>query len=223
MNDRPPVRSFVRREGRITPAQQRALAELLPRYGIAFENRLLEPQAAFGRAAPLAMEIGFGNGEALCAMAAADPRHNYLGVEVWRPGVGRLLRCLAEAELDNVRVITEDAVVVLRQGLTKDSLDALYVFFPDPWPKKRHHKRRLVNPAFLDLAASRIRAGGRLHVATDWQDYADEVRELLAAHPGFREDVPVSPGRPAWRPATRYERRGEGLGHAVADLVYLRT
>lgn len=216
------VRSFVRREGRLTPAQARALEELYPVYGLEHPGPLLEPAALFCRDAPLTLEIGFGNGEALLAEAAAHPERDYLGIEVHRPGVGRVLNQLRERDLENVRVICADAVEVLGDRLPAGCLDACWIFFPDPWPKKRHHKRRLVQAPFLGLLADKLRPGGIVHAATDWTDYAEWMREALDASPALQNTASAGEfaGRPAWRPETRFERRGQARGHEVYDLIY---
>jgi tRNA (guanine-N7-)-methyltransferase len=223
---RPPrtVRSFVRREGRITPAQQRALKELWPRYGIENGKGLIEFTDAFGRTAPVILEIGFGNGEALATAATARPENNYLGIEVHRPGAGRLLRGLAAAELNNVRVMLTDAKDVLAERIPDESLSAVHLFFPDPWPKQRHHKRRLVQPDFSALVARKLKPGGYFHLATDWQNYAEHMAAVLSRTPGL---IDVSASEQfsrlvASRLLTRFEHRGRKLGHAVRDLVYQR-
>ncbi len=215
------VRSFVRREGRMTPAQRRALETLWPRYGIPFQARPLDLDAVFGRRAPRLMEIGCGMGESLLAMAADHPGNDYLAVEVYRPGVGTLLRRLADAGLENVRILNEDAVAVLAHMIAPAALDGVYLFFPDPWPKKRHHKRRIVQPAFLRLVHSRLRPGGSLHMVTDWEDYAGHMLAAVAQAGGWRNvagEGCFSP-RPAWRPLTKYEQRARRLGHAVFELA----
>ena len=217
------LRSFVRREGRMTDAQQRALDDLLHHYGVPDHAEPLDPPALFGRHAPLILEIGFGDGESLAALAAAHPDRDYLGVEVHRPGVGRLLNRIRAEGLDNVRVSTADAVVLMEQRLAPASLTGIQLYFPDPWPKKRHHKRRLVQPPWVELAASRLVPGGWLHLATDWQDYAEHMIEVMEASPAFSNEA--GPGQYAPRgdrPATRFERRGTRRGHAVHDLVYRR-
>ncbi|MCY7365340.1 MAG: tRNA (guanosine(46)-N7)-methyltransferase TrmB [Frankiaceae bacterium] len=213
---REPVRTYkVRR--RVTTGQAGALARLLPRYGVD-PDAPLDPVATFGRRAPLVVEIGSGMGEATAAMAAADPGRDVLAVEVHTPGLGNLLRLVEAAGLTNVRVVEADAREVLRDLLTPGSVDEVRVFFPDPWPKARHAKRRLVSAAFADLVAERLRPGGRLHVATDWPAYADGATAVLAAHPAY--DV-VSRERGA-RPITRFEQRGTDAGRASADLVARR-
>ena len=220
-----PIRSFVTRAGRITPAQQRALAELWPRFGIAFTASPLEALAAFGREAPRTLEIGFGNGENLLALAAADPGRDFLGIEVHRPGVGRVLLGLEARALTNVRIICHDAVEVLGQQIAPQWLQEILILFPDPWPKKRHHKRRLIQRPFAELLASRLVPGGVLRLATDWQPYALQMLETLSVVPGLRNLAADGAfvARPAERAPTRFERRGERLGHEVWDLAFRRT
>jgi tRNA (guanine-N7-)-methyltransferase len=221
------VRSFVLRQGRFTPAQQRAFDALWPRFGLdhAPAGRGGAPRdfdAAFGRAAPRVLEIGFGNGEALRFGAAQDPARDFIGVEVHAPGVGRLLNGLEADGLGNVRVYRHDAVEVLADEIADASLDEIRIYFPDPWHKKRHHKRRLIQPAFAALLVRKLAPGGRLHLATDWQDYAEQMWDVLDAEPGLRNragprgHVP----RPPWRPQTHFEARGLKLGHGVRDLLY---
>ena len=214
------VRSFVRRAGRQTHAQQRALVELWPRYGVPNETGLIDFAALFGRRAPITIEIGFGNGDHLAARAHAEPERNFLGVEVHRPGIGHLLRTAAAANLRNLRVIEQDAVEVLGSRIAPESLDEIQILFPDPWPKKRHHKRRLIQPEFTALAASRLRRGGRLHVATDWEPYAQQMSEVLEGCPLL---AATTDERLAARAATRFEQRGRRLGHGVCDLISERV
>jgi tRNA (guanine-N7-)-methyltransferase len=218
------VRSYVVRGGRITDAQRRALGELWPVYGCDFAPRPLPLAGLFGRAAPCTLEIGFGNGEHLAARAAAEPQRNFLGIEVHRPGVGHLLLTASAARLDNLRVICHDAVEVLRVQLAPASLDEIEILFPDPWPKKRHHKRRLIQDDFVALLADRLAVDGRLHLATDWEPYAQYMLEVLqrcaalqncSAAGGYA--APAAP-----RAATRFERRGQRLGHVVRDLLFRR-
>lgn len=219
------IRSFVTRGGRITPAQERALQELWPRYGVEPGDGPLDLDALFGREARRIAEIGFGNGDHLLALAAARPAEDFLGIEVHRPGVGRLLLQLQERGLGNVRVICRDAVEVLERHLGGPCLDEILILFPDPWPKKRHHKRRLVQPAFVSLAAERLKSGGALRLATDWGPYAAEMLETLSAEPRLRNvaaDGRFVP-RPPERSPTRFERRGERLGHEVWDLEFRRV
>ncbi len=207
----------------MTGAQQRALDTLMPRYGVSFEPRLLDLDALFGRAAPRVLDIGFGDGEALLSTAATHPDIDYLGVEVHEPGVGHLLMLLERARLENVRVIVWDAVEVIDAMLADATFDAVNLFFPDPWPKKRHHKRRIVQPAFVQECARILKPGGLLHVATDWAPYAEHTREVLASAPKFAAAAePSSLGALTYRPPTKFERRGERLGHEAADLYYRR-
>ena len=221
---RRPIRSFVRREGRFTDAQRRAFAALLPRYGVPEGDAVVDPAALFGRSAAVHLEIGFGNGATLAAMAAAHPENNYLGIEVHRPGVGTLLRRIEMDGLANIRVACADAVETLHR-IPDAALDAVYIFFPDPWPKKRHHKRRLVQPAFLALVQRKLKPGGVLALATDWEEYAQHMLAMLSASGGF-ENL-AGPGRfaprAAGRPETRFEQRGRQLGHRVRDLAFRRA
>jgi tRNA (guanine-N7-)-methyltransferase len=218
------IRSFVVRGGRITHAQQRALAELWPRYGVEFTAQPLDLDALFGRCAPRVVEIGFGNGENLAALARANPERDYLGIEVHPPGVGRLLMTLQDLALTNVRVSRHDAVEVLAQQIPASSLNEILILFPDPWPKKRHHKRRLVQPEFAASMAARLAAGGVLQLATDWGPYAEHLLDVLnacAALENAAADCGFAPRDPR-RSATRFERRGERLGHDIWELLYRR-
>jgi len=215
------IRSFVRREGRMTDSQKRALEELWPRFGVdETASRLKSLQQVFGREAPVVLEIGFGNGDHLLGRAQAEPGTNFLGVEVHRPGAGRVLNRAAAADLRNLRVACHDAVEVLRDWLPERSLAEVLVYFPDPWPKKKHHKRRLISPSFATLAASRLAPGGLLKLATDWAHYAEQMRAVLDAEPMLSGGLVP---RPADRPLTRFETRGMKLGHEVFDLVYRRV
>ena len=195
----------------------------MPRFGVPYRGQSLDFTALFGRSAPVIAEIGFGMGETTARIAAGNPQLDYLAIEVHTPGVGSLLKHLQEQALTNVRVVQHDAVEVLREMVPADSLAGIHVFFPDPWPKKRHHKRRLVQPALAALAASRLAPGGYLHVATDWQEYAEHVLAVLSATAGLRNTVPGFAPRPATRPETKFERRGLRLGHGVWDVVFERT
>jgi tRNA (guanine-N7-)-methyltransferase len=221
---RRPIRSYVLRAGRMTDAQARALEELWPRYGIDTGSQPLDLPQLFGRDAPRTLEIGFGNGDNLAALASASPDQDFIGAEVHAPGVGHLLHKAAGSGLKNLRVTRQDAVDLLRDRIAPQSVDTILVLFPDPWHKKRHHKRRLVNAEFAALAASRLRPGGTLQLATDWTPYAEWMCEVLNAAPGLRNRspdghyVPRNPGRLR----TRFEARGERLGHAVHDLCYER-
>lgn len=217
-----PIRSFVLRQGRVSPAQGRAHRDLLPRYGIPFSAAPLEFDAIFGRAAPRILEIGFGMGETTAAIAAAHPENDYVGIEVHTPGVGSLLKRIGELGLTNVRVIQHDAVEVLDRMIPPASLDGCHIFFPDPWPKKRHHKRRLIQPEFVALLASRLRPGAYVHVATDWEEYAGQVLAVLAAEPLLENTAAGFAPRPASRPETKFESRGLRLGHGVRDVVFRR-
>ncbi len=209
------VRSFVRRPGRLTPAQAEALQDLLPRYSVA-EGDL---RCAFEREAELVVEIGFGNGQALAWMAANEPERNFVGIEVHEPGVGRLLRALAADELNNVRVAMRDAVEVLSEQARPGSIDQVRIYFPDPWPKKRHHKRRLIQPLFLRLLAERLKPGGLLHLATDWAPYAQWMIEALLEVDAFDNLGSPWVERPDWRPLTHFEKRGQRKGHEIFDIL----
>lgn len=218
------IRSFVLRTGRMTNGQQRALEELWPRLGIEFSNNKLELDQVFGRAAPRMIEIGFGTGDALAAFAQSHPEIDCLGIEVHRPGAGHLLLQLQTASINNVRISCNDAVEVLAQQIPAASIDIIHVFFPDPWHKTRHHKRRLIQSSFVDLMAHIMKPGGILRMATDWQDYATHMRSVLDPHPQFN-NVAGQQGfvaRPSDRPLTRFERRGHRLGHGVWDMEYIR-
>ena len=219
---RRPVRSFVLRQGRMSPAQQRALDDLLPRFGIAFAAAPLELPGVFGRVAPVVLEIGFGMGETTAAIAAAHPERDFVGVEVHAPGVGSLLREIDRRALANIRVIRHDAVEVVDAMIPAGSLAGIHVFFPDPWPKLRHHKRRLLQPAFVHALALRLAPGGYLHAATDWADYAQEMLATFAAEPLLANTTEAFAPRPASRPETKFERRGARLGHQVFDLLFTR-
>ena len=218
----PPIRSYVLRQGRFSPGQQRAYAELLPRFGIAYAPAPVDFASVFGRRAPVIAEIGFGMGETTARIAAENPGNDYLAIEVHSPGVGSLLRQIGEAGLENVRIVQHDAVEVLRDMVPPQSLAAIHVFFPDPWPKKRHHKRRLVQTSFAELAASRLAPGGLLHVATDWQEYAHHVLSVLSVTPGLRNTAEGFAPRPPSRPETKFERRGLKLGHGVWDIAFTK-
>jgi tRNA (guanine-N7-)-methyltransferase len=218
------VRSFVVRAGRMTTAQQRAWHELWPRYGLETGETPLDLAAVFGREAPRTLEVGFGNGETLIALAASHPNRDHLGIEVHRPGIGHLMLRARELGLGNLRVICRDAVEVLGECIPEASLDEVLLYFPDPWPKKRHHKRRIVQPAFVALTASRLQPGGLLRMATDWEHYATQMLEVAGACPMLANES-ADGGyveRPQSRPVTRFERRGERLGHGVWDLAFKR-
>jgi tRNA (guanine-N7-)-methyltransferase len=225
MQARRPIRSFVLRAGRVTAAQERALTELWPSFGVDFDGRPLDLDALFGRRAPRCLEIGFGSGEVIGALATAHPETDYVGIEVHRAGVGRLLMHARQEALANLRIICHDAVEVLASSIADDSFDSILIFFPDPWHKKRHHKRRLIDTPFMDTLAAKLKRGGVLRLATDWQAYAEQMLavgnacarlESLSADRTYIE-------RPGFRPATRFERRGARLGHGVWDLAYVKT
>ena len=216
------IRSYVLRAGRMGSGQARALAELGPRFVLPFNDAPLDAAAVFGRSAPLVVEIGFGMGQATAQIAALRPDADFIGIEVHAPGVGGLLQRIDQAALTNLRIVQHDAVEVLEQMLAPASLAALHVFFPDPWHKKKHHKRRLIQPAFAALLASRLAPGGRLHCATDWQPYAQQMLAVLAAEPLLANTAEGYAPRPDYRPLTKFEQRGLDLGHGVWDLVFTR-
>ena len=217
------IRSYVLRQGRFSDAQRAARVRLLPRYGIPYSAGPLDFERVFSRSAPTVLEIGFGMGETTAAIAQANPQINYLGIEVHAPGIGSLLRLIEALGLHNVRIIQHDAVEVIETMIAPQTLAAIHVFFPDPWPKKRHHKRRLLQPAFARALATRLAVGGYLHVATDWQDYAEWVLAVLSGTPELTNTAQGFAPRPAHRPLTKFERRGLRLGHAVFDIVFRRV
>lgn len=221
---RRPIRSYVLRAGRMTPGQQRAFDENWGRWGLAHEDGPLDYDVIFGRPGPRVLEIGFGMGQSLVSMAQAAPSANFIGIEVHRPGVGRLLHSMVDAGVDNIRVYCHDAVEILRDCIPDASLDTIQIFFPDPWHKKRHHKRRLIQPAFAAHLTTKLKPGGTLHLATDWENYAEQMMEVLTATAGlsnaFGEGAFAA--RPEHRPLTKFELRGERLGHGVWDLVFRR-
>ena len=217
---RRPLRSFVLRQGRLSSAQARARETLLPVHGLAFARQYLDLATLFGRTAPKILEIGFGMGETTATMAARDPQLDFIAVEVHTPGVGSLLRRIDEFKLCNVRIIQHDAVEVVREMIAPATLAGVHIFFPDPWPKKRHHKRRLIQPAFVALLASRLAPGGYVHLATDWEEYAAQMLYLLSAETSLVNTADGFAPRPAYRPRTKFEVRGLKLGHGVWDLVF---
>ena len=218
------VRSFVQRAGRTTTAQKRALRDLLPRYGIPFQESAIDLSLVFGRRAPKVLDIGFGDGSALLTLAANHPERDYLGVEVHEPGIGHLLLQLERAGVENVRIIPHDAVEVVRHMLPPRQVDAVNLFFPDPWPKKRHHKRRIVQPAFVQDLARILRPRGTFHVATDWDHYAEHAKLVMGGCELFEELSPrKASSEPLFdRPTSKFERRGIALGHTVTDLHFRR-
>ncbi|MEZ5523547.1 MAG: tRNA (guanosine(46)-N7)-methyltransferase TrmB [Pseudomonadales bacterium] len=219
------IRSFVIRAGRMTGGQQRAYETLWPRFGLELKNGAIEPEKVFGNAAPVVLEIGFGMGDSLAQMAQAAPAQNFIGIEVHRPGVGRLLHLVEQAGNTNLRVYCDDAVEVLKNCIPDKSLDRLQLFFPDPWHKKRHHKRRLVQPDFMALVREKLVVGGVFHAATDWEPYAGYMLEVMAQVPGFKNLAAsgLYSEKPDYRPETKFERRGERLGHGVWDLLFERV
>jgi tRNA (guanine-N7-)-methyltransferase len=219
----PPIRSFVLRQGRVSNAQRRALDTLLSVYGIAYAPGALNFEQIFGRRAPTILEIGFGMGETTARIAQTHPGNNYLGIEVHSPGVGSLLKRIAEDGLTNLRLVQHDAVEALEHMIASASLAGAHIFFPDPWPKKRHHKRRLIQPGFIALLASRLAPGAYLHAATDWQEYAEQILAVFAAAPGLVNTAPGFAPRPDYRPLTKFESRGLKLGHGVWDIIFRKT
>ena len=217
------IRSFVLRQGRVSNAQQRAHDTLLPQFGIPYSPQVIELDHVFGRAAPKVLEIGFGMGETTAVIAAQHPENDYLGIEVHTPGVGSLLKTIAAQNLGNVRIVQHDAVEVLGDMIAPDTFDAAHVFFPDPWPKKRHHKRRLLQGEFVALLTGRLKPGAYLHVATDWQEYAEQVLNVLSAEPRLINTAQDYAPRPAYRPQTKFETRGLKLGHGVWDIIFRKV
>jgi tRNA (guanine-N7-)-methyltransferase len=219
------VRSFVRRQGRLTPGQQRAIDTLWSQFAIDEGDSLIDLNSLFGRDAPKVLEIGFGNGASLAQMAAAQPEIDFVGVEVHRPGVGQLLNAIEEQGLTNIRVACTDAVVLLEERIAANALDRLQLYFPDPWHKKRHHKRRIIQASFVKLLSEKISSGGHLHMATDWQHYAEQMLEDLSNNDDFincSDESDYIP-RPDYRPLTKFEQRGHKLGHGVWDLLFKRV
>ncbi|PKO25891.1 MAG: tRNA (guanosine(46)-N7)-methyltransferase TrmB [Betaproteobacteria bacterium HGW-Betaproteobacteria-8] len=218
-----PIRSFVLRQGRLTPAQQRAIETNMPRFGVAYKPELLVLDALFGRTESCKiLEIGFGMGDSTAAIAATNPHIDYLGIEVHGPGVGNLLRLIEASQLTNLRLVQHDAVEVLNNMIADGALDGVHIFFPDPWHKKRHNKRRLIQPAFISMLCSKLKAGAYIHVATDWQEYAEWVLEVLSAEPLLENTAKDYAPRPDYRPLTKFEKRGLNLGHGVWDLIFIR-
>lgn len=214
------IRSFVRREGRLTEAQSSAISNGWPCWGVDFTSAVPEWDTVFGRVAPRFLEIGFGMGGATAEIARNHPGNDYLGIEVHRPGVGNLLKLIEQEQLTNLRLISHDAVDVVTQMIAPDSLDGILIFFPDPWHKKRHHKRRLIQPEFVRMLASRLKPGGTIHCATDWENYAEQMLEVLSAEVSLENTASEYALRPAYRPQTKFEARGLKLGHGVWDLVF---
>lgn len=219
------IRSFVKREGRLTSGQQRALDELFPQYGFTRNESVFDLNEMFGRDAPKILEIGFGTGTSLAEMAKAHPENDYLGIEVHRPGVGNLLLQIERDSITNIRVMCDDAVEVLENNVADNTLDAVYLFFADPWHKKKHHKRRIVQDAFVQLLRNKLKTSGIFHMATDWQDYAEHMMQVMTEAKGFENTAGSGnyTERPDYRPLTKFERRGQRLGHGVWDLIFRKT
>lgn len=217
------IRSFVLRQGRVSNAQRRACEMLLPTYGIPFSENLLDLDQVFGRPALKILEIGFGMGESTAIIAQSHPENDYLGIEVHTPGVGSLLNQIEQHGLTNLRIIQHDAVAVLQHMLPSACLDGIHIFFPDPWPKARHHKRRLIQPAFVARLCSHLKPGGYLHVATDWEDYAMQILQVLSQEPQLSNTATEYAPRPDYRPLTKFEQRGIKLGHGVWDLIFQKS
>lgn len=217
------IRSFVLRQGHLSTAQESAIQEGVPLWGIPYAPHFLDLKKVFERTAPTILEIGFGMGQATATIAKTHPQHNYLGVEVHTPGVGALYQLIKKDDIHNIRIIQHDAVEVLENMLIPNSLSGIHIFFPDPWPKKRHHKRRLIQPEFVKLLASRLAIGGYLHLATDWEDYAQQMLSVLNAEPQLKNSVAEFAKKPEYRPLTKFEQRGLKLGHGIWDLVFSKV
>lgn len=215
-----PIRSFVKREGKLTKGQQNAIDQAWPKFGVTLEDQLLDLPTLFGREAPVVLEVGFGNGLSLAEMAASSPEYDFFGIEVHKPGVGSLLVQVRQQELQNVRVSGDDAVQVLEQQIPDASLDRVQIFFPDPWHKKRHNKRRLIQPIFVETLVKKLKDNGRIHVATDWEHYAEHILQVLSENTLLQNTVDEYAPKPDYRPGTKYEARGVRLGHGVWDLVF---
>jgi tRNA (guanine-N7-)-methyltransferase len=224
MAEHRPIRSFVLRQGRVSNAQRRAHETLMPLYGVPFAGRpassLLDLETIFGRSAPRFLEIGFGMGETTAVIAKAHPQNDYLAVEVHTPGVGSLLKQIEELGLTNIRIVQHDVVEVLQHALPPECLDGVHIFFPDPWPKARHHKRRLIQPEFVALLCRHLKPGGYIHAATDWKEYADQILQVFRSEPQLANTVVDYASRPEYRPLTKFEQRGLRLGHGVWDLIF---
>lgn len=217
------IRSFVLRQGHLSNAQENAIQEGTPQWGIPYTPQFIDLKTYFNRSAPTFLEIGFGMGQATAHIAKAHPQHNYLGVEVHTPGVGALYQLIKKEEISNILVIRHDAVDVLENMIAPDSLAGIHIFFPDPWPKKRHHKRRLIQPEFVRLLASRLEKRGYLHLATDWEDYAQQMLAILRAEPLLKNTAADFAERPKYRPLTKFEQRGLKLGHAIWDIIFVKV
>ena len=217
------IRSFVKREGKMTSGQINAIEQLWPTFGVDLNEQMLDMSALFGRQAFTILEIGFGNGLSLADMAESHPQQDFFGIEVHKPGVGSLLVQVRKRALQNVRVSHDDAVEVLQHQIPDQSLDRIQIFFPDPWHKKRHHKRRLIQPEFVANLVSKLRAGGEIHVATDWQNYAEHILAVLQGNAALQNTATDYAAKPDYRPTTKYETRGERLGHGVWDIIFRKA
>ena len=217
------IRSFVLRQGRVSTAQQRAIDTLLPRFSIPYHAHPIDLTQAFGRTAPIILEIGFGMGDSTATIAQAHPENDYLALEVHTPGVGNLLKLIDAQKLTNIRIMQHDAVEVLRDMIKDCVLDGVHIFFPDPWHKARHNKRRLIQTPFIAQLVQKLKPGGYIHVATDWQDYAEQVLAVLSAEPLLQNTAADYAPRPSYRPLTKFEQRGLNLGHGVWDLIFTRA
>ncbi|SJM95779.1 tRNA (m7G46) methyltransferase, SAM-dependent [Crenothrix polyspora] len=218
------IRSFVPRQGRITPGQEFSLENYWPEYGLDTQQQY-DFAEVFGRDAPMIVEIGFGNGESLAEMAATNPDKNYIGIEVHRPGVGHLLMKIKQENITNLRIYNHDAIEILENYIPDNSLSGVHLFFPDPWPKKKHHKRRIVRPSFNDLLIKKLKPGGYFHAATDWENYAEHILEILSTAKGMDNTSSTHDycERPDYRPLTKFEQRGIRLGHGVWDLIFTKV
>ena len=216
------IRSFVLRQGHLSPAQQRAVDTLMPRYGIPYENRKLDLDQAFGRSAPKILEIGFGMGDSTATIAQVHPENDYLCLEVHTPGVGNLLKLIEAQQIANIRIVQHDAVEVLRDMIADGAFDGVHIFFPDPWHKARHNKRRLIQSPFIAQLVRKIKPGGYIHAATDWQDYAEQILRVFGEEVLLENTAADYAPRPEYRPLTKFEKRGINLGHGVWDLVFKR-
>lgn len=214
------IRSFVLRQGRISNAQRRAYEDLLPKYGVPYTKGLLNFEIVYGREAPRYLEIGSGMGETTVSIARSHPQNDYLAIEVYTPGVGSLLKQIEEFKLTNLRIVQHDAVEVVNNMFPQEYLDGIHIFFPDPWPKLRHHKRRLIQPEFISLLSKHLKLGGYIHVATDWNNYADQILEVMSNELSLTNTARDFVQRPEYRPLTKFEQRGLRLGHKVWDLVF---
>ncbi len=223
MSSHPPIRSYVLRQGHFSHAQRHAYETLLPRYGIPFTEKPIHLEQIFGRISPKILEIGSGMGETTATIAAQHPEKDFIAIEVHAPGIGSLLNHIEKQGLTNLRIIPHDAKLTLQQMFTNESLDGIHIFFPDPWPKARHHKRRLIQPDFAALLCDRLKPGGYLHVATDWEDYAIQILQVLSSKKQLINTTADYAPRPAYRPLTKFEQRGIKLGHIIRDLIFTKT